>query len=428
MEPTKTVNPQKEPPHNPLEDVRYPLLREQMLELEDSIQNRRPISEAAGIGLLALLSSIEEYSREMDLSRNSAEPTQEEEHALVSDPELVEDTKTAAQEEAFRGNDKMIVLDEITGNIFVEDLEGPESLLEEVGGTILGVYTQPEAGALVHTPLWGSARSQLSEDGHDTVSSELLHTLEFGKTYDVCYTKVHANGVRTETVDPHQTAGGVFVHIGTDRYINGALIFDRAHMLKPEEYFSGMRFNEADCRKMMTPEQKEVLSLAAKNDVILDNFRKLLRPELSVEELRQLCYELTEKTFREEGILFEYTEVGPAQLEPCFRNENNFFNHPDRVCYVPENWDFDDGPGITGNDIIDLCAGDKLKAEVLFSQCDWAYPSTVLDQWDEEDMEDLERIRKQREQQPQTLSDTIQAAREKATGKIQLGTTPEKGR
>ena len=38
---------------------------------------------------------------------------------------------------------------------------------------------------------------------------------------------------------------------------------------------------------------------------------------------------------------------------PGYKNRFNYENHPDLVCYLPENWDeFVDGKGWTGNDFL----------------------------------------------------------------------------
>ncbi len=74
------------------------------------------------------------------------------------------------------------------------------------------------------------------------------------------------------------------------------------------------------------------------------------------------------------------TDHGPEELYLGFRSDSNFQNHPERICYVPENWDFDDGFGYTGRDFISLCNGDVQKAKCLFDMCDWQHPETVIDE------------------------------------------------
>ena len=68
----------------------------------------------------------------------------------------------------------------------------------------------------------------------------------------------------------------------------------------------------------------------------------------------------------------------------------------DDICYIPENNDMDKELIFTKQEFIDLCDGDELKAEMLFSMCDWASPNTELIQWDEDDDRALEELRKER--------------------------------
>lgn len=69
-----------------------------------------------------------------------------------------------------------------------------------------------------------------------------------------------------------------------------------------------------------------------------------------------------------------------------FKSWDNYRNRPDSVCYVPEDWDFEEnGPGYTANDILAECGGDKDKADIVFELCSWQHPSTVLGEWDRDD-------------------------------------------
>ena len=86
------------------------------------------------------------------------------------------------------------------------------------------------------------------------------------------------------------------------------------------------------------------------------------------------------------------TDHGPEELYLGFRSDSNFQDHPERICYVPENWDFDDGYGYTGNDFLDLCNGDVQKAKQLFDACEWQHPETVLDEWSREMEEELSLV------------------------------------
>lgn len=68
----------------------------------------------------------------------------------------------------------------------------------------------------------------------------------------------------------------------------------------------------------------------------------------------------------------------------------------DEVCYIPENNGLDKELIFTKQEFIDMCDGDELKAEMLFSICNWASPNTELIQWDEEDDKELEELRAKR--------------------------------
>jgi len=118
-----------------------------------------------------------------------------------------------------------------------------------------------------------------------------------------------------------------------------------------------------------------------------------------------------------EGVRYVCTDYGPEQLHHWFRSESNFAKYPQRVCYVPENWNFEDGPGITGQEIVDLCDGDHLKAEMVFNLCDWQFPSTILDEWDREDNAALEVLRTGRAEfsRPDALANQLQSAYNRQT-------------
>lgn len=122
------------------------------------------------------------------------------------------------------------------------------------------------------------------------------------------------------------------------------------------------------------------------------------------------------------------TDNGREILSHGFISASNFKKYPDRVCYVPENWDFEeDGPGITGQDIIDLCDGDKLKAQMVFELCDWQHPSTVLGEWDHDDDVALEELRdKQRHTVSQpAFTDVLNSAIDCASSQQNLPKVPE---
>lgn len=110
-----------------------------------------------------------------------------------------------------------------------------------------------------------------------------------------------------------------------------------------------------------------------------------------------------------------------SKLEHGFKNYDLFENHPDQVCYIPENWDFEfDGPGITGQDIIDQCGGDKIKARMVFNLCHWQFPSTVVGEWDQDDERALQELKASigtSKEKGSSLSDKIQSAASKQVKK-----------
>lgn len=289
--------------------------------------------------------------------------------------------------------DKLIVISNTDGNVFVVDAYGYEDFLEEIGGKVLGVYTSPECPAVFHD---AKVKGDVFPEGtQDNLNDGLHYRLAFGNLYDVIYTaRDPETGRKHETADLHQTAGEIFIHIGTNRYIEGAVIFNCTHMLTPEEYFAGMRYNIKDCLAQMTDAQLYEVKLGNEHDL---DYYSLMRPELSPEGIRKLRTELETEVQQkaDPDHLYEATDYGPEELCPGFLSVSNFEKYPDRVCYIPENWDFDEGPGITANDIISLCEGDKLKARMVFELCDWQYPSAILAEWDHDDDLALESKREE---------------------------------
>lgn len=80
-----------------------------------------------------------------------------------------------------------------------------------------------------------------------------------------------------------------------------------------------------------------------------------------------------------------------------FKDEEAYDNDWDAICYVPE-YGFDecepdtDGfyetfDGYSHNDLLKLCNGNRELCDYLFhSQCVWAYPSTYIEEWDDNDI------------------------------------------
>lgn len=298
--------------------------------------------------------------------------------------------------------DKLLVISNTDGNIFVVDSYGHDDLLEEIGGTVLGVYTSPECPAVFHA---AKVKGDVFPEGiRDNLDDGLHYRLAFGDIFDVIYTiRDPETGRKHETADLHQTAGEIFIHIGTNRYIEGALIFDRTHMLTPEEYFAGMRYNTTDSLARMTDAQLYEVKLGIEHDL---DYCSLMRPALSPEGIRRLRTEVETAAQQkaDPDHLYEATDYGPEELVPGFLSVSNFEKYPDRVCYIPENWDFADGRGITANDIILLCKGDQLKARMVFELCDWQFPSTILGEWDHADELALEELRAKSTCEPAVLS------------------------
>lgn len=89
-----------------------------------------------------------------------------------------------------------------------------------------------------------------------------------------------------------------------------------------------------------------------------------------------------------------------ANTDYGFKSWDNYCNRPDSVCYVPQNWDFqEDGPGYTANDILAECDGDKDKADMVFELCTWQHPCTILAEWDRDDDIALREIKLKRIQE-----------------------------
>lgn len=113
------------------------------------------------------------------------------------------------------------------------------------------------------------------------------------------------------------------------------------------------------------------------------------RPEYSASELHQMREVFARTAFVQAGPGAAY--AAGLHPEPGFKDGYIYDNFPDKVCYIPECWDFEeDGAGITANDILEMCDGDKLKADIVFDRCEWEHPNTVLIEWGEEEERMLE--------------------------------------
>lgn len=68
----------------------------------------------------------------------------------------------------------------------------------------------------------------------------------------------------------------------------------------------------------------------------------------------------------------------------------------DEICYVQENNDMCKDCIYTKGELVEMCGGDELKAEVVFGLLSWQSPSAVLGEWDEDDDKALEELREDR--------------------------------
>lgn len=64
----------------------------------------------------------------------------------------------------------------------------------------------------------------------------------------------------------------------------------------------------------------------------------------------------------------------------------------DAICYIPESADTPT-EGYSRNDIVRMCDGDDLKAQMVFDLLEWQSPSAVLGEWDIDDEEALANFR-----------------------------------
>lgn len=59
-----------------------------------------------------------------------------------------------------------------------------------------------------------------------------------------------------------------------------------------------------------------------------------------------------------------------------FKDEDAFFNHPDKPCYVPETSD----DVYTKEDFLSICGGQEDIAQILFEDVDWQHPETRFEE------------------------------------------------
>lgn len=78
-----------------------------------------------------------------------------------------------------------------------------------------------------------------------------------------------------------------------------------------------------------------------------------------------------------------------------FKDEEAYKKDWDAICYVPEyaftDANIDEGfavypDGLTHNQLLDMCSGNREWCDYLFSKLIWAYPDTYMNEWDVEDI------------------------------------------
>lgn len=88
-----------------------------------------------------------------------------------------------------------------------------------------------------------------------------------------------------------------------------------------------------------------------------------------------------------EGIFFELADSGNGMV---YKDEDAFYNHRDRICYIPEaasmnyeGWVIPatDKLCFTYNELLRLCEGNTVLCQNLFDALDWCCPQTILNEW-----------------------------------------------
>lgn len=87
-----------------------------------------------------------------------------------------------------------------------------------------------------------------------------------------------------------------------------------------------------------------------------------------------------------------YYLKGASNEGYIYKDYNAFKNEPDKVCYIPEYADeveigehsavpADSEDCYTKKKLLELCHGNKKLCEDLFSDLEWTYPETLLNEW-----------------------------------------------
>ena len=148
-------------------------------------------------------------------------------------------------------------------------------------------------------------------------------------------------------------------------------------------------YGEVDLTRF-TPEQQEALKNGRDRDLPYQLYANKNWTVSEMEEYREVLAKSalagwTQGKSPVEAIREAYEQEA---VTPGYKNRFNYENHPDLVCYLPENWDeFVDGKGWTGKDFLLLCGGNAEKAARVFDACEWQSPETVLDELEREEEE-----------------------------------------
>lgn len=68
---------------------------------------------------------------------------------------------------------------------------------------------------------------------------------------------------------------------------------------------------------------------------------------------------------------------GPTSQGYVYKNEENYYENPDKPCYIPELHD----TIYTKNDFLELTRNNESIADLLFDIVDWQSPETLFDEW-----------------------------------------------
>ena len=90
--------------------------------------------------------------------------------------------------------------------------------------------------------------------------------------------------------------------------------------------------------------------------------------------------------------ILEFSEFNRTKSMPQFDIGQGFGykcdldkSKPEDIIYIPE-YAYEDETinrenAFSWNDFVELCDGDEEKAEFIFNDCDWQYPTTCIEDW-----------------------------------------------